>query len=583
MIKKWLYQGDNVYLFKLFEFMRPNMARFIISQLIYSSQGFMFPFMFAVFTSNIMAAVVAGNAGGVVDAGVTLLIIITGFFIVFGIGLYVNLVTVLGAELKLKQKVYRSFTSVGIEDAKHSGEGIASINTDANTASNIYGGPFMTFLLTLINIPAAIIVIFVVEWRIGLALLVIGALSFLMQYRFTGPLAEIGKKRLEENAENVKTVSNIFSGATTIRAYNMQPQALVTFDGHNKRIKLLDLRRAIIGFWQNAISTLEGWLTFIVTFGLGGYLAYIGQIEFHHLVLVYLMGLVLTSAIGGIGRVYADLQPSIAAAKRVFLAVESLENIPVHRKAGQEKTPDGYALTLKDFNFRYLDGDKDALRGINLEIAENTMVALVGESGSGKSTLLRAIIGMYEREKLGLVLGGVSYNDSSLTCWRKNFAYVDQSCKLFDLSVKENIAMGLGGAATEAEIEEAAKTAAAHEFITELENGYDATCGEKGSTLSGGQKQRISIARALIKKAPVMVFDEATSSLDKDSERQIMETVESLRKDHTILITTHNLDTIVSADNIVVLENGEIVEMGTHDVLMSKGGLYYRLYSKQQL
>ena len=581
MIKKWLYQGDNQYFFRLFEFIRPNMFRYVVTQIIYSGQGFVFPFILAAFTSSIMASIVDRSTAGVVDAGIMLLVLIAGFMAVLCPGLYINMLTIFNAELRLKRRLFNAYTAVGIEDAKHSGEGIASINNDANTAISIFSGALFQFLNNGIQIPAAIIVVLVVEWRLGLALLAVGIISFILQHRFTAPLAEIGKKRLDENAENVKTASNIFSGAVTIRAYNMQPKALLTFDRHNNKIKLLDLRQAMISMWQNTIGTFEGWLTILVTFGLGGYLIYAGIMEFHLIVLVYIMGRTLTASIGGLGRLYADLQPPIAAAKRVFLALESLDGITVCKKSGQDKTPDGYALTLRDFSFRYLNTDKDVLKGIHLEVAENTMVALVGESGSGKSTLLRAIIGMYEREDLGLVLGGVPYNDASIECWRRSFAYVDQSCRLFDLSIKENIAMGLGGKAPDEDIEQAAKTAAAHEFITELENGYDAPCGEKGSTLSGGQKQRIAIARALIKKAPIMVFDEATSSLDKDSERQIMETVENLRQNHTILITTHNLNTIVGADKIIMLKDGEVAETGTHDELMAKRGLYYRLFIKQ--
>ena len=165
--------------------------------------------------------------------------------------------------------------------------------------------------------------------------------------------------------------------------------------------------------------------------------------------------------------------------------------------------------------------------------------------------------------------------------WRRNFAYVDQSCKLFDMSIRENIALGSGAASAEdSEILAAAKRAAAHDFIESLEGGYDAPCGEKGGTLSGGQKQRIAIARALVKKAPILVFDEATSALDAESERYIMETIESLRSDHTILITTHNLENIANADKIVVMDKGSIKEIGTHQELMDAEGLYHRLFTQ---
>jgi len=240
---------------------------------------------------------------------------------------------------------------------------------------------------------------------------------------------------------------------------------------------------------------------------------------------------------------------------------------------------DSSALHIKDLNFKYRDSEQSTLSDINLTINTGEMVAVVGASGSGKSTILRILAGFYERVRLSMALGGTPQSSVSAAVWRENFAYVDQSCKLFDMTIKENIAMGRKGNAQDADIIAAAKQAFAHDFIEQLEQKYDSPCGEKGDTLSGGQKQRIAIARALIKGSPILVFDEATSALDGESERYVMEAIESLRNNHTILITTHNLATVTTADKIIVMDKGKIAETGKHDELMAKKGVYYELYN----
>ena len=578
MFKK-LVAGDNKYFFKIFRFARPYAFRYALSQLMYSAQGFVFPFAMALLSGNIMAAIVAGDRGMVISAIINFAIIVGVFFVLLGAGIYNNIISIEKIMMDVKKELFRKFTKSGIKDAAvaHSGEGIAAINTDADTARGVFGQPLTEVVNCTLGIIGSSIVIFAVDWRLGTGAFVVGMISFIMQHRFTTPLARIGKDRLEVNADAVKTASNIFSGAMVMRAYNMQSRALISFDADNKRLKILDFKRGLLEMWRGMFTTLQGWMSLAVTFALGGWLVATDRLEFYMLMIVLGMFETLVSSIGRIGRTYADLQVPIAGAKRVFSVLDKGAD-GQKTDISEEKLPAGYNLRVQNLSFAYSDAASNALTDINLNIKENEMVAFVGESGSGKSTLLRLIIGMYERSDFAVELGGASFNEMYAKSWRRSFAYVDQSCKLFDMSVGENISMGLGGNASDGLITAAAKRAAAHDFIVGLEGGYDAPCGEKGATLSGGQKQRIAIARALLKGSPILVFDEATAALDADSENYVMETINSLRKDHTILITTHNLNNIIAADKIVVMDKGQIAEIGNHDELIDRKGIYYKLF-----
>ena len=566
-IKAKLTQGDNIYFFKMFRFMRPYAVPYGISQLIYSAQGFAITYIFSIFIGNLMATIVAGDRDGLISAGTMLGIMLAVFVAVLMIGIYVNILILGRVGLDLRKVLFRAFMRTGLEDAKHSGEGIATLNIDAEAAEGLFESALMMFLMNIITIVGSTVVIFTMDWRIGIASLVVGILSFFMQNRFTKPLAKLGKDTLEANARAVKATSNVFSGAVAIRAYNMQPQAFLTFDRENNRLRALGVKCGLINMGQTLFRTVEGWLTLLVVFGFGGWLAATGRIEFHTIAAIFVMSSALSSSIGSIGQTIAGLQPPIAGAKRIFAVIDKDEarNISMRRgraPAHPVSTAPGHALTIDNFTFRYLDGDADVLKNISLHIPENQMVAIIGESGSGKSTLLRAIMGMYQRDDINISIGGLHFNETSLANWRENFAYVDQSCKLFDMTIKENIAMGRGGHAMDEEVIDAAKRAMAHDFIQGLEQGYDTPCGEKGESFSGGQRQRIAIARALIKNAPVLLFDEPTSALDKDAERHIMDTIEALRGRHTILYTTHNMDNIAAADRVIVMEDGRVIRDG---------------------
>jgi len=328
-------------------------------------------------------------------------------------------------------------------------------------------------------------------------------------------------------------------------------------------------------------SSLKGLLTISGVFAVGGILVSMGELSLSKLIMIPTMCQALAIGMSSIGGAWASMQAPLEAGKRVFNLVGDVKNFTDDDLKDEkvEQNWDGeYTLIIEDVNFTYRGANSRALENINLSIPENKFVAFVGESGSGKSTLLRLIVGLYERDDLNIKLGNLKFSRDNILEWRKHFAYVDQSSKLFDMTVGENIAMGKIGADFD-EIVSAAKEAYAHDFICKLEKSYDTPAHEKGASLSGGQRQRIAIARALIRKAKVLIFDEATSALDAESERQVMATIHELRKDHTILLITHNLKNIVDADLIVVMKEGRIVETGTHEELIQNNGVYVELIS----
>lgn len=247
---------------------------------------------------------------------------------------------------------------------------------------------------------------------------------------------------------------------------------------------------------------------------------------------------------------------------------------PIEIKNGQ--------IELKHVGFKYNENEQDILKDINLTIHKGETVAFVGMSGGGKSTLINLIPRFYDVTEGEILVDNHNVKDFLTGSLRNQIGLVQQDNILFSDTVKENILLGRPDASDE-EVIEAAKMANAHEFIMNLQDGYDTEVGERGVKLSGGQKQRLSIARIFLNDPPILILDEATSALDLESEAIIQEALDVLSKDRTTLIVAHRLSTITHADKIVVIENGEIVEMGTHQQLIDKKGAYEHLYSIQNL
>ncbi len=239
--------------------------------------------------------------------------------------------------------------------------------------------------------------------------------------------------------------------------------------------------------------------------------------------------------------------------------------------------PKDASIELKDVHFAYQD--KEVLHGINMQIKNGEYIALVGPSGSGKSTIAKLIAGMWDAKSGSIAIGGTNIKDIPLDMYQDYIAYVSQDNYLFNETIRDNIRIGkTSGIASDAEVEEVAKRSGCHDFIMSLENGYDTVVGSGGGHLSGGERQRISIARAMLKNAPIVILDEATSYADPENEAIIQDSVAKLVKDKTLIVIAHRLSTIANADHIYCLSDGKVLEDGTHQELVAKNGLYKKMW-----
>jgi ABC-type multidrug transport system fused ATPase/permease subunit len=329
----------------------------------------------------------------------------------------------------------------------------------------------------------------------------------------------------------------------------------------------------------SAGSAAFGVLPFLITFGFGGWLAISGDLTFGRLSAFINMLNHVASPLGTLPPAIAGLGEAAGAAQRLF----ELLDAPIEREGGAALDPVAGApvVALGDVAFGY--GAEQVLSGVSLTAGAGQTIALVGPSGSGKSTILKLLLGFYPAGRGTVALQGQPLDQWSLPAARNQMAYMGQDPYLFPVSLRENIALGRSGQIppAQAEIEQAARLADIHDDIMALPQGYDTPAGERGARFSGGQRQRLALARAIMRDAPLLLLDEPTAALDAESESQVQAALERFMAGRTTLVVAHRLSTIRDADRIVVLDNGQIVEQGTHDDLMALGGRYRMLYERQ--
>lgn len=430
-------------------------------------------------------------------------------------------------------------------------------------------------LLTLVGLVS---VMFYQNWRLAL-------IAFFVFPLAVYPIVKLGRRMRRVSANTQAEMGQLstlleqtFQGIRVVKAYGMEVYEKGRIAGIVERVRRLSFRAACTRAVSHPVMETLGGAAVAAVIAYGGYEVIAGRTDagsFFSFVFALLMAYEPMKRLANLN---ISLQEGLAAAQRLF---DLLDTEPAIQERQDARPLTVYAgqVRLEDVSFSYVAGPP-TLSGVSLEIPAGKTAALVGPSGAGKSTILNLIARFYDVDSGSVTIDGTDVRDATLASLYTNIALVSQEVMLFDDTVRANIAYGRAGASEE-EVVEAARNAAAHDFITALPHGYDTVVGEQGVKLSGGQRQRLAIARAMLKNAPVLLLDEATSALDTESERKVQAALDMLMRGRTTLVIAHRLSTVVGADIIYVVDHGRLIESGTHAELLRRGGAYARLYAMQ--
>jgi subfamily B ATP-binding cassette protein MsbA len=460
------------------------------------------------------------------------------------------------------------------------GELISRATNDVLIAQQCISASFSKLVKEPVLIVGYLGVALILSWKLTLIALTLMPASMIVIIRIGKRLRQLSHKQQEQMADLTSTLQETVYGIRVVKAFAME-------DFENKKFlrQSHDLFKQIfrINYVMKLSSPLTEQLMMVVGLFLlwyGGSRIFTGGAMAPDLFIVFLfMIFSMVRPIKALGTVNNDIQAGMAAAERIFSILDDEPEVTAGRHTRALPGRIRGEVELERVHFAYLPGEP-VLRGVSLKVEPGEVVALVGSSGSGKSTLIDLIPGFQHPDEGAVRIDGHDVRELDLTDLRRNMGIVTQEVILFHDTVRNNIAYGLDDV-PEAEIVAAAEAANAHEFISKMPAGYDTIIGDRGLKLSGGQRQRISIARAILKNPAILLLDEATSALDTEAEHLVQEAIDRLVKDRTTIVIAHRLSTIQNVDRIYMLEEGRVVQTGTHDELLAAGGRYKELYTMQ--
>lgn len=515
---------------------------------------------------------------------VTILSVFFGKNIFLYIKNYLLRIVELSLVRDIRNKLYAHIQSLslGYFNKQKTGNITSIVINDVEHLQVALGATFQKLFVEPINVITFVSLLFIISWKLALIALIIIPLAGIAVIGIGKSIRRKSRRTQKKVADIMQILSETLSSIRIVKAFANENNEVNKFSKESKNYFKLLLRRGRLDLLAGPITESFGVVIGVILLWYGGTEVLmqrgLNPEDFIRFILI------LFSILGPIkqmGNVNLRIQTGYASAERIFSLLDTPKDIIEHSNPVQMKSFNKH-IEFKNLSFEYEESEGLVLNNINFKINKGEVVAIVGPSGAGKSTIADLIPRFYDPKDGEILIDQENIKKLSLASLRKNMGIVTQDVILFNDTIKNNIAYAQPKANMESIIN-ACKAANALEFIEEIPEGLDAVIGERGVKLSGGQKQRIAIARALLKNPPILILDEATSSLDTESEKKVQTAIEALLKDRTALIIAHRLSTVQNANKIITIEKGKISEIGTHDELYSNDGLYRKLYDIQFL
>jgi subfamily B ATP-binding cassette protein MsbA len=479
----------------------------------------------------------------------------------------------------IRQKLYDHLQTLSLSFFTRTPTGIliARITNDVNLVQGSVSNAITSLIKDAVTILGLTAVVFYQDWKLGLIAFVIFPIAIIPIKEFGKKLRKFSRKGLQRMGSLTTFLHETITGNRIVKAFNMEDYEKRRFAEENERYFKIFLKRIKIRALSHPLMELLGGIGIAIIIWVGGYKVVQGEMTpgtFFSFMTALLM---LYAPVRNLNKVNLEIQEGLAAATRIYELLDTVAEIR-EEKGAFPLPPVSKGIEFKAVTFKY--DSAPVLKSVSFHVRAGEIIAIVGMSGAGKTSLVNLLPRFYDVEEGQILIDGHDIRNVTLKSLREQIGLVTQQTILFNDTVRSNITYG-SLERSDQEIIEAAKAANAHHFIQRLPRGYDTVIGEGGVKLSGGERQRISIARAVLKNAPILILDEATSSLDSDSEAEVQMAMDALMKGRTVYVIAHRLSTIRNANRIIVLSSGEIMEQGTHNELMERNGEYRRLYDLQ--